>query len=95
MAQKTKAKEEKVVTKTLFPDPEKMRTHPVDIFEPWCKKCYLCVEFCPNEVFEIIETGAVIVKHPENCNQCTICALHCPDYAILLEPKKKKEKSHK
>jgi 2-oxoglutarate ferredoxin oxidoreductase subunit delta len=67
-----------------------MRTHPVDIYEPWCKRCQLCFELCPKSVFDVQPTGRVYVKAPEACIQCNICALHCPDYAILLEPKEKK-----
>jgi len=73
-----------------FPNTDDMRTHPVDIYEPWCKRCQLCFELCPNSVFDIEPTGRVYVKAPEACSQCRICALHCPDYAILLEPKEPK-----
>jgi 2-oxoglutarate ferredoxin oxidoreductase subunit delta len=68
-----------------------MRTHPVDIFDPWCKRCQLCYELCPKKVFDVDPTGRVYVKAPEACSQCRICALHCPDYAILLEPKPGKQ----
>ena len=74
-----------------FPSVADMRTHPVDIFEPWCKRCLLCVELCPKNVFDVEPTGRVYVKAPEACTQCKICALHCPDYAILLEPKAGKQ----
>lgn len=74
-----------------FPDATDMRTHPVDIYEPWCKRCQLCFELCPKQVFDVEPTGRVYVKAPEACSQCKICALHCPDYAILLEPKEAKK----
>ena len=74
-----------------FPSVADMRTHPVDIYEPWCKRCLLCVELCPKSVFDVEPTGRVYVKAPEACTQCKICALHCPDYAILLEPKAGKQ----
>ena len=74
-----------------FPGVGDMRTHPVDIYEPWCKQCQLCFELCPKSVFDVEPTGRVYVKAPEACSQCKICALHCPDYAILLEPKEGKQ----
>jgi 2-oxoglutarate ferredoxin oxidoreductase subunit delta len=74
-----------------FPGVADMRVHPVDIYEPWCKRCQLCFELCPKDVFDVEPTGRVYVKAPEACIQCKICALHCPDYAILLEPKEAKQ----
>jgi 2-oxoglutarate ferredoxin oxidoreductase subunit delta len=75
--------------KKRVPFPEKMRTEPIDIFEPWCKNCGLCVTFCPTEVFAFLETGKVVVNSPENCKQCGICVNLCPDMAILLLPKRR------
>mgnify|MGYP005836398647 CR=1 FL=1 len=68
-----------------LPDDSDFSTIPVDIYQPWCKQCYLCVEFCPKDVFKILKSGKVEVAHPENCIQCEMCARHCPDYAILLK----------
>jgi 2-oxoglutarate ferredoxin oxidoreductase subunit delta len=82
-----------IVTAKLqrFPSMADMRTHPVDIYEPWCKQCLLCLELCPRDVFGVEPTGRVYVKAPEACTRCKICALNCPDYAILLEPKEDKQ----
>jgi 2-oxoglutarate ferredoxin oxidoreductase subunit delta len=76
--------------KKQVPFPERMRTDPVDIFEPWCKNCGLCVSFCPAEVFAFLDTGKVVVNSPQQCKQCGICANVCPDMAILLLPKPKR-----
>lgn len=56
----------------------------VTIFPNWCKGCNLCVEFCPSGVLEQGSDGRVIVVHPEACNACRWCELHCPDFAILV-----------
>jgi len=50
------------------------------------KKCTVqktCIEVCPVGVFEV-ENGKVIVKHPENCIECTACVINCPAQAIKL-----------
>ena len=73
-----------------LPDDSDFNQTPVDIYQPWCKRCGICVEFCPQGVFEILESGRVIAARPEECIQCETCALHCPDYAILLKKREKK-----
>ena len=56
----------------------------------WCKCCYLCIEVCPQDVFErsdyIGEKGVAVplVAHPEECVRCRLCELMCPDIAISL-----------
>ena len=68
-----------------LPDDTDFKTTPIDIYQPWCKQCGLCVEFCPKGVFKILKSGKIEVAHPEECIQCEMCARHCPDYAILLK----------
>ncbi len=49
-----------------------------------CKKLEAtrCIQFCPNEVFEIRE-GKVVVAHPYKCVYgCTACEPVCPKKAI-------------
>jgi len=58
------------------------KTPPLNIFLHWCKACNLCIAFCPKKVLEPDRDGKPVIAHPEACNQCGICWLHCPDFAI-------------
>ncbi|OGW81223.1 MAG: hypothetical protein A3G33_05955 [Omnitrophica bacterium RIFCSPLOWO2_12_FULL_44_17] len=57
----------------------------VTIRYEWCKKCRICIVFCPTGVFTSDEFGAPIISHPEKCINCGLCVLRCPDFAIKLE----------
>lgn len=61
-----------------------LQKEPVRVYEPWCKGCRICVEYCPKKVFEMKEGKAVAVR-PEDCILCGLCQLRCPDFAIELE----------
>ncbi len=50
----------------------------------WCKGCGICVAFCPRDVLEL-EDGKVKVARPEDCIDCKLCELRCPDFAITVE----------
>ena len=58
------------------------KTPPLNIFLHWCKACNLCIAYCPKKVLEPDRDGKPVLAHPELCNQCAICWLHCPDFAI-------------
>jgi 2-oxoglutarate ferredoxin oxidoreductase subunit delta len=58
------------------------KTPPLHIFLHWCKACNICIAFCPQKVLEPDREGKPVIAHPENCTQCAICWLHCPDFAI-------------
>ncbi len=62
----------------------------IEIFKSWCKRCGICVAFCPVEVLGLDESGAPFVKSPEKCTGCQMCELRCPDFAITLRPPRKK-----
>ena len=59
--------------------------------QKWCKGCYICLEVCPQKVYEkssaVSEKGfqPVVAAHPELCNRCLQCEMLCPDLAISLE----------
>ena len=55
---------------------------PLKIDLSWCKACNLCIALCPKQVFEPDRDGKPVQARPENCTQCTICWVHCPDFAI-------------
>jgi 2-oxoglutarate ferredoxin oxidoreductase subunit delta len=50
-----------------------------------CKKCGICVEFCPKDVLGPGRDGVPAVLSPESCTACRLCELRCPDFAILVE----------
>ena len=62
----------------------------IEINREWCKCCCLCIDACPKGVFERSEeVGAKglaepLVAHPENCINCSMCQLSCPDIAITI-----------
>jgi len=57
----------------------------VRVFQNWCKGCGLCIAFCPFQVFTEDGEHHPVVAHPERCTACQWCAIHCPDFAIVVE----------
>lgn len=55
---------------------------PVYIYYNWCKRCGICVAFCPTGCLARKEDGAPYVKNPEKCIHCETCDRLCPDFAI-------------
>ena len=47
-----------------------------------CKRCGLCVELCPRQVFTTSDEGYPDPSNIERCTRCKLCELWCPDYAI-------------
>lgn len=54
----------------------------------WCKKCGLCIYYCPKKVYDADILGAPIIARPEECIGCMICEHKCPDIAINVEKEK-------
>jgi len=63
----------------------------IEIYKSWCKRCGICVAFCPAGVLAQDDSGVVYVKDPERCTSCQLCELRCPDFAIHMRPRKKKK----
>lgn len=57
----------------------------VTVNQALCKRCGICVEFCPAKVFEKEIDGLPVAKHQDKCSGCGICVLRCPDFAIEVE----------
>ncbi len=55
---------------------------PVYIYYNWCKKCGICVSFCPTGTLAMKSDGTPYVKNPEKCIHCETCDRLCPDFAI-------------
>jgi len=64
----------------------------VEIYEGWCKKCGICVAFCPHGVLDTDEEGYPFVKDPERCKGCDWCEIRCPDFAIVVIKDEEKQK---
>jgi len=67
-------------------DQEEEKVH---VFEAWCKKCAICVAFCPTKALTADEDGYPVLTYPEKCTQCGMCELRCPDFAIAVRPREK------
>ncbi|MGP8051106.1 MAG: ferredoxin family protein [Desulfobaccales bacterium] len=56
-----------------------------------CKGCHLCIDQCPQGVFEVSQTrspkGYLMpqVAALEACSDCRLCEMLCPDLAITVE----------
>lgn len=60
-----------------------------------CKRCGICIAFCPTKVFDAREDGLPLVARRDDCIWCGLCEVRCPDFAILLLPDTKAEKEGK
>ena len=61
---------------------------PIKVEREWCKGCGVCIEKCPVQALvaskEMNKKGYFPPEmKPENrCNNCRLCELICPDFAI-------------
>ncbi|MBI4496216.1 MAG: 4Fe-4S binding protein [Deltaproteobacteria bacterium] len=62
----------------------------IEIYHSWCKRCGICVAFCPRDVLAQDGGGALYVKDLERCTGCQWCELRCPDFAIHVRPQKER-----
>ncbi len=56
----------------------------VEIYRGWCKKCGICIAFCPRQILASDEAGYPVLKDPDRCSACNLCADRCPDFAIAV-----------
>ncbi len=61
----------------------------ITVNEDWCKKCGICIQFCPKKVLVANKKGCPVAEHIDDCIQCMLCELRCPDIAISVEKNKK------
>ena len=70
-----------------------MDAPPVQLDLELCKACGICIELCPEKVFDRDKLGNPVLTRPEDCSQCLICELHCPDFAIEVRRRERKGKA--
>lgn len=51
----------------------------------FCKRCGICIYFCPTRVFDVREDGLPLVARRDDCIWCGLCEVRCPDFAITLK----------
>jgi len=66
---------------------------PVQLDLELCKACGVCIELCPDKVFDRDKLGYPVLARPEECSQCLLCELHCPDFAIEVRRRERKGKA--
>ncbi len=83
MEKESLIKKKKINARTAGVTKEEKK-QPVTIFHAWCKRCGICINFCPKKVLAFNEDGFVYPKNPDQCIQCMMCELRCPDFAITV-----------
>jgi len=68
-----------------------MNGSPVQLDLELCKACGVCIELCPDEVFDRDKLGYPVLARPEDCSQCLLCELHCPDFAIEVRRRERRD----
>lgn len=78
--------------KTLDQDQVKPIRGRVEVLKDRCKQCRFCIEFCPKQVLEesteFNRKGyhPVYAVRPNECVNCGLCELICPEFAISVVP---------
>jgi 2-oxoglutarate ferredoxin oxidoreductase subunit delta len=73
----------------------------IEVNEDWCKGCNICIERCPVAALEESDTlnkrgiRPPKLKQVNECNDCRLCELLCPDMAIMVVRKEKKKQQKK
>jgi 2-oxoglutarate ferredoxin oxidoreductase subunit delta len=69
----------------------------IHVFKDRCKGCGFCVEYCPKDVLEMSEEYNIkgyhppLVKKPDDCVECHLCEMLCPEFAIYVVLKQEVE----
>ena len=61
----------------------------VHVYEAWCKRCAICVAFCPTQALTSDKDGLPILTYPDKCTLCRMCEFRCPDFAITVRQRKR------
>ncbi len=52
------------------------------LHESWCKGCGICVNVCPERIWQANDRNVVETIHVDRCTGCGLCEKLCPDFAI-------------
>jgi len=78
--------------KTLDQDRIKPSRYQIQVLKERCKGCRFCIEFCPKQVLhESTEFNSkgyhpVYADSNNDCLDCGLCELMCPEFAISVVP---------
>ena len=62
----------------------------IHIIKERCKGCNICIEICQMGVLDVSEEKntngyrSPRVKNPDECINCGMCEMFCPDFAIWV-----------
>ena len=56
---------------------------PLFVYSGWCKRCGICIAFCPQKALEWGKDGVPAVN-AEKCVKCSMCEYRCPEAAITI-----------
>ncbi|QAT48366.1 4Fe-4S dicluster domain-containing protein [Caproiciproducens sp. NJN-50] len=57
----------------------------ITVNKAWCKKCGICIAFCPKQVLEKDGDGYPEPTRSEECIGCRLCEMRCPDFAMAVK----------
>lgn len=63
---------------------DRVPENPITLYPAWCKRCGLCIAFCPKSVYDAAPDGGPVVARPQDCIHCHLCELRCPDFAVSV-----------
>ena len=64
----------------------------ISISRVFCKKCGICANVCPKQVYEFNGLEGPQVAKPDDCIFCDLCIMMCPEMAIDITKNQKTEK---
>jgi len=76
-----------MISKNKAPCAVEEQTDKVSFYVAWCKRCGICVAFCPREALAQDEKGCPYLAKPDRCTACRVCEMLCPDFAISVGEK--------
>lgn len=71
--------------------PTRRKEFSITIYEAWCKKCGICVAFCPAGALSEHKTTQQVLSNAAKCSGCRQCEWRCPDFAIIIKPATKRQ----